>query len=370
LYSSGFQVLEMAEVKVVEIKNLTKKFGDVKAVENVSLDVGRGEFLVILGPSGSGKSTLMMMIAGFMKPDEGEILIDGVPVTDKPPYERNVGMVFQSLALFPHMSVHDNIAFPLKMRRIDREDVERRVEEVLDIVRLPGLGERKIHELSGGQQQRVALARTLVFKPAISLLDEPFGALDRKLREEMQLELRKIHDTLNATMLLVTHDQREALVLADDIMVMCDGRIQQKGPTRDVYFRPRNMFVADFMGMTNLLKGVVSEIGSDFILVTTEDGLKLMALKDTDAKMAQTVCLAIKSENVSISKERGSLNVDNVCEGEVKKEVFEGCSVIHEVAVGNRLLRTFSPVSDKVTFKPGEKVFVGWNSDDSVLLTC
>ena len=163
----------MDETKVVEIKNLTKKFGDVKAVDDVSLDVKRGEFLVILGPSGSGKSTLMMMIAGFMKPDEGDILIDGVRVNDKPPYERNAGMVFQSLALFPHMSVHDNIAFPLRMRRMAREEIEKRVEEVLDIVRLPGLGKRKIHELSGGQQQRVALARTLVFKPSISLLDEP-----------------------------------------------------------------------------------------------------------------------------------------------------------------------------------------------------
>ncbi len=360
----------MDETKVVEIKNLTKKFGDVKAVDDVSLDVKRGEFLVILGPSGSGKSTLMMMIAGFMKPDEGDILIDGVRVNDKPPYERNAGMVFQSLALFPHMSVHDNIAFPLRMRRMAREEIEKRVEEVLDIVRLPGLGKRKIHELSGGQQQRVALARTLVFKPSISLLDEPFGALDRKLREEMQLELRKIHDALNATMLLVTHDQREALVLADDIMVMCDGRIQQKGPTKDVYFKPRNMFVADFMGMTNLLKGAVSEIGSDTITMTTDDGLRIVALKDTDAKIAQTMCLAIKSENVSISKERGSLDFDNVYEGEVKKEVFEGCSVIHEVAVGNRLLRTFSPVSNKVAFKPGDRVFVGWNGRDSVLLTC
>jgi putative spermidine/putrescine transport system ATP-binding protein len=311
----------------------------------------------------------MMMIAGFMKPDRGDILIDGLNVTRKPPYERNVGMVFQSLALFPHMSVFDNIAFPLKMRRMDRQTIEKRVEEILEIVRLPGFGKRKMHELSGGQQQRVALARTLVFRPSISLLDEPFGALDRKLREEMQLELRKIHDALNATMLLVTHDQREALVLADDIMVMCDGRIQQKGPSRDVYFRPRNTFVADFMGMTNLFSGTVSEISGETILLTTEDGLTIRALKDTDVKLGQTVCLAVKSENVSISKERSELDLDNVYQGEVQKEVFEGCSVIHEVAVGNRLVRTFSPVSDKAEYRPNEKVFLGWNKDESVLLT-
>jgi len=359
----------LVEDKVVEVKNLTKRFGNVTAVDNVSLDVRRGEFLVILGPSGSGKSTLMMMIAGFIKPDEGEIRIDGEPVTNKPPYERNVGMVFQSLALFPHMSVFDNIAFPLKMRRVDPDAAKKRVEETLDVVRLTGLGKRKIHELSGGQQQRVALARTLVFKPAISLLDEPFGALDRKLRDEMQLELRKIHDALNATMLLVTHDQREALVLADDVMVMNEGRIQQKGPSRDVYFRPRNVFVADFMGMTNLIEGVVSRIESNSVEMTTDDGLRLHALSDTTLKIGDKACVAIKSENVAISKDRDCLDLDNVYDGQVCKEVFEGSSVIHEVAVGRRALRTFSPASSNVEYRPGAKVFVGWKKEDSILLT-
>ncbi|MEM2122364.1 MAG: ABC transporter ATP-binding protein [Candidatus Bathyarchaeia archaeon] len=344
--------------RVVEVEGLTKRFRDVLAVNHVDFHVDKGEFLVILGPSGSGKSTLLMMIAGFIKPDEGEIYIDGELVNDKPPYERNVGMVFQNLALFPHMTVYDNVAFPLKMKRFDPSVINDKVEEILEIVRLSGLEDRRIHELSGGQRQRVALARTLVFKPSILLLDEPFGALDRKLRDEMQMEMRKLHDELNATSLLVTHDQREALVLADEIMVMRDGRIEQKGFKREVYFKPKTAFVASFMGLTNILNG---HLKADEKGYYAEISHKIKVRIPSLEKKMDRVHLAIKAQDVIISEAVKPIfeEEDNLFEGRIIGEVFEGPDIIYEVALTEGLtLKAVTASNLPLNPKVGDRVYI------------
>ena len=354
--------------KVVEVKGLTKRFRGVTAVDHVSFQVDKGEFLVILGPSGSGKSTLLMMIAGFIQPDEGEVYIDGELANDKPPYERNVGMVFQSLALFPHMTVYENVAFPLKMRRLDPSVIDDKVKEILEIVRLSGLENRKIHELSGGQRQRVALARTLVFKPSILLLDEPFGALDRKLREEMQIEMRKLHDELNATSLLVTHDQREALVLADEIMVMKDGRIEQKGFKRDVYFKPKTTFVASFMGLTNILNGYTK---TDETGTYAEISDKIRIRASSLEKKTGRIHLAIKAQDIILSKAETPISEkgDNLFEGKIVGEIFEGPDIIYEVALpDNLVLKAMTTSSSFLDLKKGDKIYVRLDPDRMMIL--
>ncbi|WP_159998099.1 ABC transporter ATP-binding protein [Roseomonas sp. 18066] len=239
----------------LSVTGIVRRFGTVAALGGVDLDVAEGEFLTILGPSGSGKTTLLKAIAGFEIPDEGAVTLGGLDVTLAPPRSREVGMVFQNYALFPHMSVAQNIAFPLEMRRRPRAEVRQRVEAALRLVELEGMAARLPRQLSGGQQQRVALARAVVFDPKLLLLDEPFGALDRKLRESLQLEVRRLQRRLGLTTLFITHDQEEALIMSDRIAVMDKGRIQQIGRPGDLYARPASRFVADFLGESNLLEG-------------------------------------------------------------------------------------------------------------------
>ena len=247
----------------VSVKDVAMIFGDVHAVKSASFDLPKGKFLTILGPSGSGKTTLLRMVAGFDAPSRGEIFINGQPVSAVPAHKRAIGMVFQKLALFPHMTAAEDVAFPLKMRRHDARGIAAKVERYLELVRLGGYGGRRINELSGGQQQRVAIARALVFEPDLLLLDEPLAALDRKLREEMQLEFRRIQKELGVTTINVTHDQREALVVSDEVIVMNDGVIQQRAKPVNAYRTPENAFVANFIGVTNFLAGPVSSVSAN-----------------------------------------------------------------------------------------------------------
>jgi len=257
----------------VELQQVTKLFpGGVKAVDGASLTVAEGEFLTLLGPSGCGKTTTLRMIAGFERPDAGRVLIGGQDVTDTPPYERNTGMVFQSLALFPHMTVLDNVIYGLRMRGVPRDDAVRRGEEMLALVRLEGYGRRKPHQLSGGQRQRVAFARALAISPAIFLLDEPFSALDAKLRDDLQVELRRLQQRLKITTVFVTHNQREAMTLSDRVAVMKDGRIEQVGTPRDIYENPVSMFVASFIGQTNFFPGRIEGRDDGAVAVRTDEG--------------------------------------------------------------------------------------------------
>jgi putative spermidine/putrescine transport system ATP-binding protein len=245
------------------IRGLTKLFGDVRAVDGVDLTVRSGEFLTLLGPSGSGKTTTLRMIAGFAQQSDGTIEIDGTDVSRTPPYRRDVGMVFQNYALFPHMTAAENIAFPLEMRKRPRDEIRRRVDDALRLVKLESYGPRYPRQLSGGQQQRIALARAVVFEPRLLLMDEPLGALDKKLREALQLEIMHISRELGATVIYVTHDQEEALVMSDQIAIFHNGRIDQLGTGADLYERPASLFVADFIGESNILHGRFEAAGTD-----------------------------------------------------------------------------------------------------------
>lgn len=243
----------------LSLENIDKHFGSVVAVQNVTLHIPHGRFVCFLGPSGCGKTTLLRLIAGLERPTRGRILLDGKDITELPAHQRNFGMVFQSLALFPHLSVGENIAYSLRVRKVDRATCKRRVEELLELVRMPGLADRHISQLSGGQRQRVAMARALAIEPRLFLLDEPLSALDAKLREDMQLELRMLHQRLGVTTILVTHDQREAMTMSDLIVVMGpDNQVHQVGSPLGIYRNPADTFVADFIGTSNLLKGLLS----------------------------------------------------------------------------------------------------------------
>ncbi len=243
-----------AEALPISISRITKRYGDIHALDNVDLEIRSGEFLTLLGPSGSGKTTLLMVLAGFTRPDHGSIKFGDEEIILKPPHTRNVGMVFQSYALFPHMDVAHNVGFPLKLRSVSKAEIAERVEQALNTVQLGGYGKRQINQLSGGQKQRVALARAIVFDPRILLMDEPLSALDKKLREHMQIELRHLHEKLGMTTVYVTHDQREALTMSDRIAVINHGKLMQLDTPREIYDRPANRFVADFIGESTFLK--------------------------------------------------------------------------------------------------------------------
>jgi len=270
----------------VRLDTVSKRYGDHVAVRDFSLEIAEGEFLVLLGPSGCGKTTTLRMIAGFVEPSGGRIFFGERDVTELPPYRRNTGLVFQGYALFPHLSVFENVAFGLRMRKLDRAEVDRRVQEALRLVRLEGLGERMPRQLSGGQQQRVALARALVIEPEILLLDEPLSNLDAKLRNEVRVEIRQLQRRLGLTTVMVTHDQEEALSVADRLAVMKDGEVQQIGSQRQLYNAPRNGFVADFIGRSNFFAGALTaparfrtESGLEIAVPGTASGERLLAVR-------------------------------------------------------------------------------------------
>src|SRR6187401_175087 len=288
----------------VEIIGVTKRFGDVTAVDDMDLRIARGEFYSLLGPSGCGKTTTLRMIAGFEQPTEGEILLAGAPIAGVPPYKRNVNTVFQHYALFPHMNVAQNVGYGLRQRKVEKSEEARRVGEALEQVRLAGYGQRRVWELSGGQQQRVALARALVNRPTVLLLDEPLGALDLKLRKEMQLELKALQREVGITFVYVTHDQEEALTMSDVIVVMRDGLIQQKGDPTTLYERPLNKFVADFIGTSNFMDATVVEaLGDGRVVVKTGRGLTLRGgLTDPERHPAagDAVVVATRPERLEV----------------------------------------------------------------------
>jgi putative spermidine/putrescine transport system ATP-binding protein len=291
----------------LRISGLVKRYGDFVALAPTDLTVPAGEFLTLLGPSGSGKTTLLSLIAGLAQPDEGRILLGSEDITYGAPYERDIGMVFQNYALFPHMTIEENIAFPLKMRRIDGATARRRAAEALEMVRLPHVANRYPRELSGGQQQRIALARCVVYQPSIILMDEPLGALDKKLRDQMQLEIKRIHRELGTTIVYVTHDQEEAMTMSDRICLMNGGRIEQLGTPDALYFRPSSLFVADFLGESNLLPGRVTAASSGGLEVALSGaGPTVQAQGQGDATApGQAVQVMVRPQNVSVGLRTG-----------------------------------------------------------------
>jgi len=330
----------------LRIDGAAKRFGEVAALDGVSLQVAPGELLTILGPSGSGKTTLLKVVAGFETPDAGSVRIDGVEITALPPARRDIGMVFQNYALFPHLTVERNVAFPLEMRNVGRGEIARRVVEALALVELAGYERRLPRQLSGGQQQRVALARAIVFNPRLLLLDEPFGALDRKLRETMQLEVRRLQRRLGLTTIFITHDQEEALVLSDRIAVMNKGTIQQIASTTEIYERPANDFVADFVGESNIFHGTVSEAG----LVTLDGGRKLRVSsgKSAGAKVG-----------VLMRPERFASGGANAFSGTVIESVYLGTSFKLRLACEGGLELLVRQPARGALPAPGARVAVG-----------
>ncbi|MCO6388398.1 ABC transporter ATP-binding protein [Aliihoeflea sp. 40Bstr573] len=279
----------------IELRDVSKTFGQVTVVEGLNLEVRKGEFLSLLGPSGSGKTTILMMLAGFEGATSGDILLDGEKIDHLPPYKRGMGVVFQNYALFPHMSVAENVAFPLEMRGVPKSEARPRVKAALDRVQLGHLADRRPDQLSGGQQQRVALTRALVYEPKVILMDEPLGALDKKLREEMQLEIRELHRRLGLTIIFVTHDQSEALTMSDRIAIFDAGKIAQIGTADEVYDRPQNRFVAEFIGETNFLDGTVN--GSTSVELATG---ATIAVPDHGFAAGSRVSVSIRPERLRL----------------------------------------------------------------------
>ena len=350
----------------VVARNVDMDFGTgAMAVKQAGFSLARGRFLTILGPSGSGKTTLLRMIAGFQTPTRGEILIGGKPADAVAPHRRSVGMVFQKLALFPHMSVEENVAFPLKMRRFNPREIPGRVAQYLDLVRLGGFAKRRINELSGGQQQRVAIARALVFEPELLLLDEPLAALDRKLREEMQLEFRRIQKELGVTTINVTHDQREALVVSDEIIVMDQGEIQQHAAPVEMYRRPANPFVAHFIGVSSFLTGRRTETG------LTVNGSDCAGQAVADIAPGAAAQGAIRAEQVRIGAPGDALSgCDTVLEGQVSDTIFEGERLLYFVtlpALETTIQVLHHDPAEHAPYARGATVSVGWTARDLLI---
>jgi putative spermidine/putrescine transport system ATP-binding protein len=342
----------------LQTHGLCKRYGDVLALAPTDLHVESGEFLTLLGPSGSGKTTLLQMISGLVTPSEGSLYIDGVDATHMPAGERGIGLVFQSYALFPHLSVTENVAYPLRMRRIAEKQIARDVAEVLAMVQMQEYGARYPHELSGGQQQRVALARCFVYRPSVVLLDEPLGALDKKLREHMQLEIRRLHKELKATFIYVTHDQEEALTMSDRICLMNRARIEQIGTPLDLYDRPVSRFAADFLGHSNILEGRLA----DGALVWKDKTLPLPPDAQAAPASDGTAALLVRPETAQLCEREHAL-----VDGTVSQVVFTGADVRVLIDSGRGL--EFVVRSPRhAAPRPGDAAGITWRADQAVLL--
>jgi len=323
----------------VQISDLSKRYGDFTAVDRISLDVGRGEFLTFLGSSGSGKTTTLNMIAGFDDPTAGTILLDGGSVQGLPPQKRNIGMVFQRYTLFPHMTVEQNVAFPLSVRGMSKAEMTERVRKVLDLVQLGRFTGRRPGQLSGGQQQRVALARALVYEPQLLLMDEPLGALDKKLREEIQLEIRNLHSRLGVTILYVTHDQEEALRLSDRIAVFEHGKVVQVGTGEDLYRRPATEFVAGFIGNSNFLEGEVIDVKVSEVTLRLSGG-ECLTLPPLDVHPADRVRLMIRPEEIMLTAASSSAADVRALPVTVMERIFLGDVTTYQVMTRDRRILT------------------------------
>ncbi|MCH9011518.1 MAG: ABC transporter ATP-binding protein [Proteobacteria bacterium] len=350
---------------LVEFVGVQKSYdGETLVVKDLNLKVARGEFLTMLGPSGSGKTTVLMMVAGFEPATHGEIHLDGVPINNVPPHKRGIGMVFQNYALFPHMTVFENLAFPLQVRRMGKAEVESKVQRALDMVRLSEFGHRRPAQLSGGQQQRVAVARALVFEPTLVLMDEPLGALDKNLREEMQYEIKHIHENLGVTMIYVTHDQSEALTMSNRIAVFDDGVIQQLATPESLYENPENAFVAGFIGENNRLMGRVTKMNGQSCSVEVDAGGSVQALAINVDGVGTRTTLSLRPERVTINPAEGSC--PNVFDAKVEELIYLGDHMRTRVSVCGHddFIVKVPNSSGNVNLTPGERVKVGWMAED------
>nr|WP_246693140.1 MULTISPECIES: ABC transporter ATP-binding protein [unclassified Mesorhizobium] len=350
--------------KFVEFAGVQKSYGSVNVVRDLSLGIERGEFITLLGPSGSGKTTCLMMLAGFESLSAGDILLDGVSIGSMPPQKRNIGMVFQSYALFPHMTIAENIAFPLQARRIGKSEAAERVAKALTMIRLDGLGGRLPGQLSGGQQQRVALARALVFEPSLVLMDEPLGALDKQLREEMQYEIMHIQQRLGVTVVYVTHDQTEALTMSSRVAVFNRGKIEQLGPPKQIYEEPVNSFVARFIGENNRLNGTVRTVEGGDCTIDVGGDRSIRAAAINVSAMGERTTLSIRPERVVIGT--AAANAENCFEATIDEVVFHGDHLrMSATLCGQPGFIVKIPNSAGVGMgSPGDRIKIGWAARD------
>jgi putative spermidine/putrescine transport system ATP-binding protein len=350
---------------LVQFIEVQKRYdGETLVVKDLNLDIARGEFMTMLGPSGSGKTTCLMMLAGFEPATHGEITLNGKPINNVPPHKRGIGMVFQNYALFPHMTVHENLAFPLQVRGMSRTEVEERAKRALDMVQLGEFGGRRPAQLSGGQQQRVAVARALVFDPDLVLMDEPLGALDKQLREQMQYEIKHIHQSLGVTVVYVTHDQAEALTMSNRIAVFNDGIIQQLAAPDDLYERPDNAFVAQFIGENNTLMGQVKEINGESCTVDVEGGGEVQAKVVNIAGAGKRTTLSLRPERVEVDPPDGKF--PNVFEARIVELIYLGDHIRTRASVCGHddFVVKVPNASDHASLIEGSTATFGWAAED------
>ena len=364
----------------IEFRGVTKRFTDILAVDNVSLSIERGEFFSFLGPSGCGKTTSLRLIAGFEQPTTGDVHIGGVSVIGVPPHKRPVNMVFQHYALFPHMTVADNIGYGLRQRtpKPPKSEIYRQVDETLELVQMSGYGKRRVWELSGGQQQRVALARALINRPTVLLLDEPLAALDRKLRRDMQIELQTLQRDVGITFILVTHDQEEALSMSDRICIMRDGHVVQSGSPRELYDQPANLYVADFVGKSNFIAGSVTNVNGRFVTIQNENGRTFIGCPSASAaglSVGVSASIAIRPELIVVSARNTSatnLDTDVALNGRVKNRIFLGEHTEYLVdaeGLGDVLVLTPKHIERmQGGFELGDSIAIGWKNDTALVL--
>ena len=358
----------------IKIRNVTKKFGEFTAVDNIDLDIYKGELFSLLGGSGCGKTTLLRMLAGFEPPSSGTIYIDGVDMTDVPPYARPINMMFQSYALFPHMTVEQNVAYGLKRDKIPKYEITQRVNEILSMVELSDFIKRKPHQLSGGQRQRVALARALVKRPKVLLLDEPLGALDKRLREQTQFELINIQDQLGVTFVVVTHDQEEAMTLSTRMAMMDAGKFQQIGTPTEVYEYPESRLVANFIGSANMFEGRVSRSGTDQVIVTSKELGVEFNTEHTNSIMEGTkVWIAVRPEKITLSKTPLDVTT-NQLKGVVVDIGYHGKTSTYRIRISNDQIIEVSvpsqkrPKGDRQSIDWDEEIYMNWDHSNAVVL--
>ena len=336
--------------------------GKILVVKDLNLDIAEGEFVTMLGPSGSGKTTCLMMLAGFETPTNGEIYLDSNPISNIPPHKRGIGMVFQNYALFPHMTVYENLAFPLRVRKVSKEDTGKKIDKALSMVSLTGFENRMPAQLSGGQQQRVAVARALVFDPSVVLMDEPLGALDKNLRESMQYEIKHIHESIGVTVVYVTHDQGEALTMSNRIAVFNDGKVQQLSSPDKLYEEPVNSFVAEFIGENNRFSGIVKKIEGNNCEVELQNGELIKALKINVNQVGDKSQLSVRPERVNINRNESA---ENNFKGSVRELIYLGDHIRVRLNVcNNEEFIVKIPNEGNISFKEGDNIDVSWQSDD------
>jgi len=349
----------------LRLERLSKNFGEFIAVEDVNLHIRRGEFLTILGPSGSGKTTLLMIIAGFLEATTGDIQFDGLSIMSLRPEKRNFGMVFQGYALFPHMTVRQNIAYPLEVRKGARDEIVKRVEEMLELVQLETFGDRLPRQLSGGQQQRVALARALIFDPLVLLLDEPLGALDKKLRSNVQTQLKHLHRKVGKTFVYVTHDQEEALSMSDRVVIMNHGRVVQVGSPQELYERPSTVFASKFIGKSNILRGVVNQVDGNEVLYAIADKYFQQFVSNEKFSKNDEIILALRPEKIKIARSKIASNEVNILVGRIIDITYFGSTILVNVetdSVGEFIVEV-QAWNNQETLEEGQNISLTWSPD-------